>query len=324
VTSDKILIEGDIGGVYTFWMSYNSLDSTLSINPYNNFAPLESVTVWISSGIKDLAGNIMSNTYSWWFRTGAALDTIGPSVDSLSIDPDTISTTGATRLDAILSDNRSVSSAEYFIDAIGSPGTGNPTLPLPPDSFGLPTVSVFDTIFGAGLSAGRHSIYLHGHDPAGNWGAYDSVHLFITGLDTIGPVFTITFEPNPANIGDSVLITALPDEILHPDSAVVCTVWTADSIPHVVRLDTAAVGYEGYISTVGFINGDCQVVIYGYDCALNIGTAQTNLHVGPTGEFLPAEMVYAWASDVYLFRLSAESDVPGTKGSVLKKFAIVK
>jgi hypothetical protein len=30
------------------------------------------------------------------------------------------------------------------------------------------------------------------------------------------------------------------------------------------------------------------------------------------------------ASDVYLFRLSAESEVPGAKGSVLKKFAIVK
>jgi len=386
VTSDKILIEGSIGGVYTFWMSYNSLDSTLRFRPYINFSPHESVTVWISSGIKDLAGNMMPTGYSWWFRTGAASDTIGPSVDTLRIDPDTIATTSAARLDATLSDNRSVSGAEYFIDAIGAPGTGRLALPISGDSFGLPSVSVFDTIFGDSLSAVRHSVYFHGVDPAGNWGAFDSVPLVVIDLDIVGPTFTITFDPNPANIGDSVRITAIASEILNPNSAVVCTVWTSDSVPHCLKRDTIKTDtFAMYVSTVGFANGDCQAVIHGYDRAANPGSAHAAFHVGPTGDFLPPEMVYAWpnpargnqvsfhfyvnqnarvkvevfnltgrritvieglgeggrpphlvssnvlvwniaaiASDVYLFRLSAESDVPGVKGSVLKKFAIVK
>ena len=384
VTSDKILIEGDSGGVYTFWMSYNSLDSTLSINPYNNFAPQESVTVWISSGIKDLAGNMMPNGYSWWFRTGATLDTLPPIVTNLNVTPDTIFPDSFILLTAYLTDNQSVDTAEYFIDTIGVPGTGRPARAV--GGFGPPAVSVFDTIFGDSLNAGRHAVYLHGQDGSGNWGKCDSVRFWVAVRDTVGPTFTISFDPNPANIGDSVRITAIASEILHPNSAVVCTVWTSDSVPYCLKRDTIKTDtFAMSVSTVGFANGDCQAVVHGRDLESNSGSAHAAFHVGPAGEFLPPEMVYAWpnpgrgnevnfhfyinqnarvkvevfnltgrriaviegrgeggrpphlvssnalvwniaaiASDVYLFRLSAESDVPGTKGSVLKKFAIVK
>lgn len=383
VTSDKILIEGNISGVYTFWMSYNAPDSTLSIRPYNNFAPQESVTVWISSGIKDLSGNMMLTSYSWWFRTGTTLDTLPPLVTNLNVTPDTILPGNFILLTAYLTDNQSVDTAEYFIDAIGVPGTGRPARAV--GGFGLPTVSVFDTIFGDSLNAGRHRIYLHGQDGSGNWGNCDSVSFWVY-LDVVGPTFTILFDPNPANIGDSVRISVVSSEILHPYPAVICTVWTSDSIPHCLRQDTITTDtIEMYISTVGFANGDCQAVVYGRDLASNSGSAHATFHVGPAGDFLPPEMVYAWpnpsrgnevyfhfyvnqnarvkvevfnltgrriavfeglgeggrpphqvssnalvwnisgvASDVYLFRLSAESEVPGAKGSVLKKFAIVK
>jgi hypothetical protein len=278
VTSDKLLIEGDVGGVYDFWMSYNSQDSMLSINPLDNFALNESVTVYISSGIRDLVGNTMVSGYSWWFKTG-------------------------------------------------------------------------------------------------------------TVEDTIGPVLTLQVSPNPADIGDSVLITVTAiDDTLFPDSAVVCTVWTADSVPHRLRLvDPVLGGYEGKLSTAGFPIGDCQVVVYGWDRALNVDSAHTSFNLSPAGEFLPPATVYAWpnpvrsgqvhfhyyvnqnarvkvevfnltgrrvaeisglgvgglpphqttsnalvwdvtaiASDVYLFRLTAESEISGEKGTVMKKFAVVK
>jgi len=259
-------------------MSYNSVDSTLSINPFANFQPHESVTVWISSGIKDLVGNVMPIPYSWWFRCG-------------------------------------------------------------------------DTAV----------------------------------VDTIGPILVLSVDPNPAHIGDSVLITVVPNEPLFPDSAVICTVWTSDSIPHQLDLDSTLGGYKGYVSTVGFASGDCQVVVYGYDRSMNVGTAHISLHVGPDGEFMPADMVYAWpcpardndvnfhfyvnanaqvtvdvynlegrrierlegrgeggrpphlptsnaliwdihsiASDVYIFRITAVSDDTGEKASVIKKFSIVR
>ncbi len=281
VTSDKILVEGDLGGVYTFWMSYNTLDSTLSINPYNNFQLQESVTVWISSGIKDLVGNVMPTGYSWWFRCG----------DTTVVE------------------------------------------------------------------------------------------------DTIPPILELTVDPNPAHIGDSVLITVISNEPLRTDSAVICTVWTVDSVPHRLVLDSTLSGYTGYVSTIGFARGDCQVVVYGFDRAPfpNVGTAQVALHVGPEGEFLPPDMVYAWpsparsaevnfhfyinanarvtvdvynlegrrierlegqfpggnpphlptsnaltwdirsiASDIYIFRITAVSDATGERASVMKKFSIVK
>lgn len=69
VTSDKILLEGSISGMCTFTMSYNQTDSTLSIDPTNDFAALESISVYIDSAITDLSGNPMAHDHWFWFRT---------------------------------------------------------------------------------------------------------------------------------------------------------------------------------------------------------------------------------------------------------------
>jgi hypothetical protein len=69
VTSDKIHINGSINGLYTFTMSYNQIDSTLSIDPDSNFAALESISVRIDSTITYLSGNPMAHDHWFWFRT---------------------------------------------------------------------------------------------------------------------------------------------------------------------------------------------------------------------------------------------------------------
>jgi hypothetical protein len=383
VTSDKILIEGDVGGAYTFWMSYNDFDSTLSINPYNDFAAYESVNVYIASGIQDLTGNPMSSNYWWWFRIGAAPDTLGPVVTMIDVSPDTAAVSDTALLTGTLSDNHEVMNAEYFIDYIGSNGSGYPVQPV--DSFGTNIVDVFDTVFTDTLGFGQHMIYLHGVDGSGNWGVFDSVLFVISGADTIGPVFDIFISPQSAAIGDSVRIRAVPDEALHPDSAVICSVWTATPDIHTIELLPDTVGYSAWLSTIGFDVGDCGVKVSGYDVWINYGASPDTFNVTAQGEFLPERMVYAWpnparddrvyfhfyvnanasvtvdvfdlegkrvtrlegtglggnpphlqssnviewnitrvASDVYIFKLTAESEATGEKRSVMKKLAIVK
>ncbi len=383
VTSDKILIDGDIGGTYTFWMSYNTMDSTLSINPYNDFAPYESITVYVSSGIQDLAGNTMALSYGWWFRTGAAPDTSPPIVDTLSVAPDTIITATYTVLSAALSDNREVSNAEYFIDVIGANGTGYPVQPV--DSFGLPSVDVFDTVHVDTMMFGIHTLYLHGVDASGNWGNHDSVFFFIAGEDTIGPQFTITIDPSPAYIGNPLNITAIPDEPIHADSAVICSLNTGDGSAIACTLTADSASFKATVSSVGFAAGHCSLTVSGYDLWSNRGSSRAAVSLSPQGEFLPKSSVYAWpnpakqhrvffhfyvnqnaaitidifnlegkriasltgtgeggnpahqqasnaiiwdisniASDIYLFRLTAQGNETGEEQSVIKKFAIVK
>jgi hypothetical protein len=292
VTSEKFLIDGDIGGSYTFWMSYNAFDSTLSINPHNDFAPYESITVYISSGIQDLAGNTMVSSYSWWFKTGAATDTSPPVVDTMAVTPDTILSASFTVLTATLSDDRAVSSAEYFMDSIGINGTGYPVQPV--DSFGTPSVDVFDTVAVDTLSFGVHILYLHGVDGSGNWGSYDSAFFFIAGEDSIGPTFAISVLPSPAYIGDSLSITAIPDEPIHQDSAVVCSLITSDGSVFSCTLNADSTSYSTTVSSIGFAPGVCSLSVSGYDRWSNRGSSRDAFSINPTGEFLPAKSVYAW------------------------------
>lgn len=313
VTSDKILIDGHIGGNYDFWMSYNSTDSTLSINPYNDFAPYESVDVYIASGIQDLAGNPMISSYWWWFKTGAAPDTISPTVTAIDVTPDTVQPLEFVVLTGTLTDNQEVSNAEYFIDSIGSNGSGYAALPV--DSFGLPVVDVFDTIHTDMMVLGSHMVYLHGIDASGNWGEVDSVFFVIGGTDTIGPIFDIVVDPSPAYIGDSVYISALPNEPLNSDSVVVCSVWTAASTLHILDLLPDTIGYGNWLGTVGFTSGVCRIKVAGYDVWLNNGFSETNFSITPQGEFLPQEMVYTWPNpardnDIHFhFYVNANADV---------------
>ncbi len=296
VTSEKLLIDGEIAGIYTFWMSYNSFDSTLSINPYNDFAPYESVDVFISSGIQDLAGNTMTSSYWWWFKTGAAPDTSPPIVDTIAVSPDTIILSTYTVLTATLSDNREVSNAEYFIDAIGINGSGYPVQPV--DSFGSPSVDVFDTIAVDTLPFGLHTLYLHGVDGSGNWGNHDSVFFFIPGEDTIGPQFVITIDPSPAYIGDSITITAIPDEPIHQDSAVICTLRASDGSAYAYVLNADSASFSNTVSSIGYSSGDCSLSVSGYDLWSNRGVSSETFTISPRGEFLPKESVYAWPNPV--------------------------
>ena len=59
-------------------MSYSG--TTAIFTPLNILASTTSYTATVSAGVKDLAGNAMSNSYIWSFTTGTAIDTTLPIV----------------------------------------------------------------------------------------------------------------------------------------------------------------------------------------------------------------------------------------------------
>jgi hypothetical protein len=90
-----------------------------------------------------------------------------------------------------------VEAAEYFIDTAGTSGNGTPlALNQPP----APVVGLEATIPVAtvlALDPGSHTIWIHGQDQAGTWGAFGTVELTV---DKTGPhAEGISLLPNPNN-----------------------------------------------------------------------------------------------------------------------------
>ena len=126
-----------------------------------------------------------------------------------------IGTGGAfyVRIDATVADalsggvNSNIAAAEYFFDTVGANGTGGAMIPTD-GSYNSPSEAAYaavDMIHIASLTAGTHTIYVHGRDAAGNWGATSSISFLI---DRIAPTFTsISLAPNPTLGAASVTLT---------------------------------------------------------------------------------------------------------------------
>src|SRR5258708_3973769 len=56
---------------------------TATCTPAGNLAPLTTYTATITSGATDLAGNALTTDYVWSFTTGAAPDTIAPTLSAI-------------------------------------------------------------------------------------------------------------------------------------------------------------------------------------------------------------------------------------------------
>jgi len=119
------------------------------------------------------------------------------------------------RIDATVADPSSggvssnVTAAEYFFDTVGANGSGGAMIPAD-GSFNSPSELVYgavDLIHINALSTGTHTIYVHGRDAAGNWGATTSTSFLI---DRTSPTFTgISLAPNPTNGAPVVTLTPL-------------------------------------------------------------------------------------------------------------------
>jgi FtsP/CotA-like multicopper oxidase with cupredoxin domain len=140
---------------------------------------------------KDSAGN--------WGATSSAtlvVDKVGPTTSGVTLVPPAanaqavaISATG----NDVATGSNNVVAGEYFIDSVGSNGTGTALTAAAP----APTATVTGTIPAAtiaALSTGNHTLYVHARDLAGAWGPRVSA---ILKIDRTAPTFSsISLTPN--------------------------------------------------------------------------------------------------------------------------------
>jgi flagellar hook assembly protein FlgD len=79
-----------------------------------------------------------------------------------------------------LDSRATVVAAEYFIDSVGTDGTGQP-MNAADGTFDSVTENVVATVDVTGLSIGQHQVYVHGKDSDGNWGPTASTTISVTG-----------------------------------------------------------------------------------------------------------------------------------------------
>jgi FtsP/CotA-like multicopper oxidase with cupredoxin domain len=167
-------------------------------------------------------------------------DTVGPLTSAVSATPNPTNGTVAVSLSANISDVAScgsnVDAAEYFIDTVGANGTGIPM----GGTFGSPTASVNATLsvaFLGTLSSGNHTLYVHGHDAAGNWGPVAST---VLNLDKLGPTTnSLLLTPNPTNGTVNVNLDATGSDVGRGGANVDAAEYFIDTCPAVTTRGAA-------------------------------------------------------------------------------------
>jgi hypothetical protein len=137
---------------------------------------------------------------------GAGAPVTGPATSGVTLAPNKSNGSGSVAVGAsINSASSTVAAAEYFIDSMGANGSG---IALS-GTFGTASVSVSGTLSTAqlaALAAGNHSIFVHGQDATGTWGAFSSA---VLNLDKAGPTSSgLALTPNPSSGSVNVALHA--------------------------------------------------------------------------------------------------------------------
>ena len=105
-------------------------------------------------------------------------DYIGPKTLNLNYDPKPTQVNTSSTITGSIDDTETgwslIASAEYFVDAVGSNGTGTPMLAAD-GSFDSYVETVEATIDVSGWTTGNYTIYVHGLDAKGNWGNFSDI-----------------------------------------------------------------------------------------------------------------------------------------------------
>ncbi|HEY7589436.1 MAG TPA: hypothetical protein VH723_00445 [Candidatus Limnocylindrales bacterium] len=156
------------------------------------------------------------------------IDLSGPVVETLTLTPDRTSTSVGVAISADATDattgHSNVDAGEYFIDAVGADGSGTAL------AVGTPAVdaTLTGTIFSV-LSEGAHTIYVHAHDAAGNWGPAASVTLVI---DQTGPETTsLAVDPSPTGGAAFVTVSGTASDASRGGSTIASSEWFIETDP---------------------------------------------------------------------------------------------
>jgi hypothetical protein len=143
----------------------------------------------------------------------------GPDTRNVNATPGRVPPGAAIEVTATVADHRyggdqlrPVYAAEYFIDAPGADGTGNPMSPadLTWGDLSEDVTAVVDT---SSLPLGRHYILVHGQNDRGDWGPFTAVFLDIDDTPDPVPDIKANGEDGPLSVtpADTVSFTVSLD-----------------------------------------------------------------------------------------------------------------
>jgi hypothetical protein len=159
---------------------------------------------------------------------GGGGDAAGPATSAVTLDPSVTTGDVPVALSATVSDaatgGAAVTTAEWFVDSVGAPGTGTPLA----GGFGGATAAVSGALPAAQLAAlpgGDHVVFVQGRDALGNWGP---VNFAVLTLDKAGPT-TSSAQVVPAiTRGAAVTVAATADDRATGGSDIQAAEWFLD------------------------------------------------------------------------------------------------
>ena len=222
---------------------YNVYRSTTSGGPYDLIASpttnsysdtglTASTTYYYVVSAVDVSGNEGEASDEASGTTSA--DDLGPVTSDVVADPNPTNGATSVTLTADVSDattgNSTIVAAEYFVDTVGADGSGTP-MNASDGAFDSPTEGVTASIDVSGWAVGQYTLYVHGKDAAGNWGATESVVLDVTEApSTIMYVESIVFSSKVAGPNKFLYTTVkVVDGDGNPLGDVYCLLYTSPS-----------------------------------------------------------------------------------------------
>ena len=164
-----------------------------------------------------------------FITSGSTATNGGPVTSAVTASPNPATGAAAVALSATFTSSSStVTAGEYFIDAIGAPGTGTSFT----GTYGSASVSgsaTLSTAVLAGLASGNHTIYVRGEDALNVWGAVSST---VLNLDRAGPsTGSMSLTPNLTNGTGTLSLQATGSDVSTGNQNVVAAEYFIDSQP---------------------------------------------------------------------------------------------
>ena len=264
---------------------------------------------------KDAAGNwgpLMSSAFAVSVGT-ATPDSAGPATSAVAVTPSPTNGFASVALSASVSDTTAggsnIAAAEYFVDTAGANGTGVAMSGI----FTNPAVMAISPVSVSALGAGNHTIYVHGRDAAGNWGATASVSLSVSMVasppppPSSGPVTSsVAASPNPTNGAPSVTLTATVSDATTGNSIISSAEYFVDAVgangsgsAMTGTFTSPTVTVLGTVNASGLSIGTHTMYVHGKDVAGNWGAtspAVLSVSTPPTPPTSPTSLTAAAAS----------------------------
>jgi len=178
-----------------------------------------------------------------------SVDTTGPIATALGLSPNPSDRSSDVTVTATISDattgNSNVAGAEFYVDTTA----GSATMMTPDTTLDSATESFTGTIPQALLqilAAGDHTVYVRGHDMAGNWGSFEIIVLDVDSITP--PVNTLHFSTSgQTNAGPSGVGADFGDIYSYDSGTATFTTITAinDLLTTVLPVD-ASVNIDGF------------------------------------------------------------------------------